>query len=94
MLLFPGGRGWITASVPALPGCVSQGRDREAALANVRAAMEAWVSEWLSQQRVPPPESLSTVLKGVQEALEIQGEIRDDDQQGVDVDARAPDGAD
>jgi len=35
--------GWITASVPALKGCHSQGRTREEALANVREAVEGWL---------------------------------------------------
>jgi predicted RNase H-like HicB family nuclease len=28
--------GWIVAECPALPGCVSQGRDEQGALANIR----------------------------------------------------------
>ncbi len=32
--------GWIVAECPALPGCVSQGRTTEEALANIREAIE------------------------------------------------------
>ena len=32
--------GFIVASCPALPGCHSQGRDREEALINIREAIE------------------------------------------------------
>ena len=32
--------GWIVAECPALPGCVSQGRTTEEALANISEAIE------------------------------------------------------
>jgi predicted RNase H-like HicB family nuclease len=32
--------GWIVAECPQLPGCVSQGKTREEALANIREAIE------------------------------------------------------
>jgi hypothetical protein len=35
VLLIDGEGGWITAEVPALPVCVSQGRTREEALSNI-----------------------------------------------------------
>ncbi|MGA8198085.1 MAG: type II toxin-antitoxin system HicB family antitoxin, partial [Acetobacteraceae bacterium] len=33
------------ASVPALPGCVSQGDNRDEALANIREAIELYVDD-------------------------------------------------
>lgn len=35
--------GWIVAECPALPGCVSQGRTEEEALANIKEAIVAWL---------------------------------------------------
>ncbi len=35
--------GWVVAECPALPGCVSQGRDEKEALDNVREAIMAWL---------------------------------------------------
>jgi predicted RNase H-like HicB family nuclease len=35
--------GGFVVTVPALPGCVSQGNDRPEALVNVREAIEAYV---------------------------------------------------
>jgi len=32
--------GWIVAECPQLPGCVSQGKTRDEALANIREAIE------------------------------------------------------
>lgn len=42
VLIYPGEDGYVVAECPALPGCVSQGRTREEALANIREAIEGW----------------------------------------------------
>ena len=39
VILYPGEDGYLVAEVPSLPGCVSQGKTREEALANVREAI-------------------------------------------------------
>lgn len=41
--------GWIVAECPALPGCVSQGRDEKEALENIREAITAWM--WAEDQK-------------------------------------------
>ncbi len=41
--------GWFVVECPALPGCVSQGRDEEEALANIREAITAWL--WAEDQK-------------------------------------------
>jgi predicted RNase H-like HicB family nuclease len=35
--------GYYAAEVPALPGCLSQGKTREEAIANVKEAVEGWL---------------------------------------------------
>ena len=40
VVLEPGEDGWIVAHVPAVKGCVSQGKTREEALANIKDALE------------------------------------------------------
>lgn len=35
--------GYFVAEVPALPGCLSQGKTKEEALENIREAVEAWL---------------------------------------------------
>ena len=35
--------GYYVAEVPALPGCLSQGKTREEALANIKEAIEGWL---------------------------------------------------
>jgi len=41
--------GYFVVECPALPGCVSQGRDEEEALANIREAITAWL--WAEDQK-------------------------------------------
>lgn len=43
VLLYAGEDGYVVAECPELPGCASQGRTREDALANVREAIEGWL---------------------------------------------------
>ena len=45
----PEENGWIVAECPALPGCVSQGRDEEEALKNIKEAITAWL--WAEDQK-------------------------------------------
>lgn len=39
VILYPGEDGFWVAECPLIPGCVSQGENREAALANIREAI-------------------------------------------------------
>jgi predicted RNase H-like HicB family nuclease len=41
--------GWIVSECPALPGCVSQGKDEEEALENIKEAITAWL--WAEDQK-------------------------------------------
>jgi predicted RNase H-like HicB family nuclease len=47
--LTPDEDGWVVAECPALPGCVSQGKDNEEALVNIREAITAWL--WAEDQK-------------------------------------------
>jgi predicted RNase H-like HicB family nuclease len=39
VLLRSGEDGWLVVTCPLIPGCISQGRDRAEALANIREAI-------------------------------------------------------
>jgi len=41
--------GWVVAECPALPGCVSQGKDEKEALENTKEAITAWL--WAEDQK-------------------------------------------
>lgn len=40
VVLTPSEDGWLVVTCPLIPGCVSQGRTRDEALANIREAIE------------------------------------------------------
>jgi predicted RNase H-like HicB family nuclease len=55
--------GWIVAECPALPGCISQGRDEKEALENIREAITGWL--WAEDQKAAasiPPEQAPIVV--------------------------------
>jgi predicted RNase H-like HicB family nuclease len=41
--------GWFVVECPALPGCVSQGKDEQEALTNIKEAISAWL--WAEDQK-------------------------------------------
>lgn len=45
--------GYFAAEVPALPGCLSQGKSREEAIANVKEAVEGWLEVMEAKQGAP-----------------------------------------
>lgn len=55
VLLYAGEDGFVVAEVPSLPGCVSQGKTRDEALANVREAISLY-EEVLRDRGEPLPD--------------------------------------
>ena len=49
VILTPAEDGWVVAECPALPGCVSQGKDDKEALDNIKEAIIAWL--WAEDQK-------------------------------------------
>lgn len=43
VVLHPGEDGYWVAEVPRLPGCISQGKSKEEAIANIREAIAQWI---------------------------------------------------
>jgi predicted RNase H-like HicB family nuclease len=59
--------GWVVAECPALPGCVSQGRDEKEALENIREAITAWL--WAEDQKavksLPTDSQITSIVVAV-----------------------------
>jgi predicted RNase H-like HicB family nuclease len=57
--------GWFVAECPVLPGCVTQGKDEQEALENIKEAIQAWLwaedQKYLSQTQNPSAQVLVSV---------------------------------
>lgn len=58
-----GNESGYVATVPALPGCVSQGRTRRQALRNAKEAIEAYVEALLEDGLPVPTQTDSEVVE-------------------------------
>jgi predicted RNase H-like HicB family nuclease len=56
IVLEPSEEGGYTASVPSLPGCISEGNSRDEALINIREAIELYL-EPVDDDRIAPANS-------------------------------------
>ncbi|MEX0271999.1 type II toxin-antitoxin system HicB family antitoxin [Leptolyngbyaceae cyanobacterium UHCC 1019] len=61
VLLYPGEDGYFVVEVPSLPGCISQGKTREEALANIEEAIALYM-EVLSDRGEPIPEDTIDIV--------------------------------
>jgi predicted RNase H-like HicB family nuclease len=43
VVIYPGEDGYWVVECPSLPGCVSQGKTKAEAIANIREAIDAWL---------------------------------------------------
>lgn len=54
--------GYFVAEVPALPGCISQGKTREEALTNIQEAIEGWLEVMESKRKYSHDELVEVVV--------------------------------
>ena len=55
VIMYPGEDGYWIAECPSLPGCISQGKTKEEAIANIKEAIEGYISA-LQEDNLPVPE--------------------------------------
>ncbi|MCY3777794.1 MAG: type II toxin-antitoxin system HicB family antitoxin [Candidatus Aminicenantes bacterium] len=55
VMLYPGEDGYWVAECPSLSGCISQGRTKQEAIANIREAIEGYIAS-LEEDGLPIPE--------------------------------------
>ncbi|MBI3581149.1 MAG: type II toxin-antitoxin system HicB family antitoxin [Nitrospinae bacterium] len=54
--------GYFVAEVPALPGCLSQGKTKEEAALNIKEAIEVWLESMESKKKYPKDELVEVVV--------------------------------
>ncbi len=54
--------GYYVAEVPALPGCLSQGKTRDEALVNIKEAIEGWLEVMEAKQAFDPAHAIEIVV--------------------------------
>ena len=54
VVIYPGENGYWVVECPSLPGCVSQGKTKEEAIANIKEAIRGYIAA-LEQDKLPVP---------------------------------------
>jgi predicted RNase H-like HicB family nuclease len=54
VILYSGEDGYLVAECPSLPGCISQGKTREEAVANIKEAIQGYIAA-LEEDGLPVP---------------------------------------
>ena len=62
VILYPGEDGYFVVEVPSLPGCISQGKNREEALANIEEAMSLYIEVLEERGESIPEDKVEVVL--------------------------------
>jgi predicted RNase H-like HicB family nuclease len=62
VLLYPGEDGYFVVEVPSLPGCISQGKTREEALANIEEAIALYIEVLEDRNEPIPHDTVEVVL--------------------------------
>ena len=60
--MYPGEDGYVVAEVPSLPGCLSQGKTRDEALANIREAINLHI-DVLRERGEPVPDDQVEIVE-------------------------------
>jgi predicted RNase H-like HicB family nuclease len=65
VVIYPGEDGYWVAECPSLPGCVSQGKTKEEAIANIKEAIRGYIATLEEDQLAVPEERFQTLLLAV-----------------------------
>jgi predicted RNase H-like HicB family nuclease len=62
VILYPGEDSYFVVEVPSLPGCISQGKTREEALANIEEAIALYIEVLQDRGEPIPNDRVEVVL--------------------------------
>ena len=63
-IIYPGEVGCWVAECPSLPGCISQGKSKEEAIANIKEAIRGYIAA-LEEDGLPVPEERFLVFENL-----------------------------
>jgi len=55
VILYPGEDDYWVVECPSLPGCISQGKTKEEAIANIKEAIKGYIAA-MEEDHIPVPE--------------------------------------
>ena len=65
LVIYPGESGYWVAECPSLPGCITQGKTKEEAVANIREAIEAYIEALEEDGLAVPEDRFETLVVAV-----------------------------
>ena len=65
VVIYPGEDGYWVAECPSLPGCISQGKTKQEAIANIREAIRGYIAALEEDSLHVPEERFETLLVAV-----------------------------
>lgn len=65
VIIYRGEDGYWVAECPSLPGCLSQGKTKEEAVANIREAIRGYIAALEEDKLTVPEERFDAVLMAV-----------------------------
>ena len=65
VIIYPGEDGYWVVECPSLPGCISQGKTKTEAIANIREAIDGYVKALQEDSLLVPEERFEALLVAV-----------------------------
>ena len=65
VVVFPGENGYWVAECPSLPGCISQGKTKQEAIANIKEAIEGYIASFEEDGLSVPDEHFEAMVVAV-----------------------------
>jgi predicted RNase H-like HicB family nuclease len=65
VILYPGEDGYWVVQCPSLPGCISQGKTEEEAIANIKEAIQLYLESLVEESLPIPPERFEAMVIAV-----------------------------
>lgn len=65
VIIYPGEDGYWVAECPSLPGCISQGKTKEEAIANIKEAIRGYIAALVEDQLPVPEDHFDTLVVAV-----------------------------